>query len=221
MKHRGPSKKNDDNKSPEIPENNGSMPVTRNTLRPIQARAQRAQAPGLPGALAAVPAEVRQAFDQSHRTLNDLHVPHVLVGGIAVGAHGYPYATQDVDYLVPEDAAFEGTVVITFRPGIPIRVGEVAIDYLVPGGPEVVQRRMQECLDLASKFPGEVVVVPPDLLTFMKLRAGRAKDVAAVVELLKVGMDAEDIRDFLKEAGDAEVLKRFERCIKKMEEEEE
>lgn len=34
------------------------------------------------------------------------------------------------------------------------------------------------------------------------------------------GMDADDVRDFLAEAGDAEVLKRFERCIETTEEEE-
>ena len=46
----------------------------------------------------------------------------------------------------------------------------------------------------------------------MKLKAGRAKDIAAVVELLKAGTDPKPIRAFLEEAMDQEALTRFERC---------
>lgn len=33
------------------------------------------------------------------RQLADLGVPHVLIGGLAVGIHGHPRATKDVDFM--------------------------------------------------------------------------------------------------------------------------
>jgi len=174
---------------------------------------------GLDHALSAVNPEVRQALVHSHETLTKLGIPHVLIGGLAVGAHGYAYATTDVDYLVPEKSAFEGGLVITFKPGVPIKVGRVGIDYLVPDGPANVLAKMQECMDKAVASPGEVTYVPSDLLTYMKLKAGRAKDIGAVVELLKTGMDVDDARAFLKAAGNADVLARFEKCARMAEEE--
>jgi len=169
---------------------------------------------GIEYALSAVNAEVRQALTHSHEALVRLGIPHVLIGGLAVGAHGYAYATRDVDYLVPESAAFDGRLVITFKPGVPIKVGTVAIDYLVPEGPENVQRRMQECMARAIETPSEVTYVPSDLLAYMKLKAGRAKDIGAVVELLKTGMDVEDTRAFLATAGNPDVIARYEKCVR-------
>ncbi len=176
---------------------------------------------GIEYALSAVNSEVRQALTHSHEVLIGLGIPHVLIGGLAVGAHGYAYATRDVDYLVPEAAAFEGKLVITFKPGVPIKVGKVAIDYLVPEGPENVQRRMQECIAKAIETPNEVTYVPSDLLAYMKLKAGRAKDIGAVVELLKTGMDVEDTRAFLSIAGNPDVIARYEKCVRMAESEDE
>ena len=44
-----------------------------------------------------------RAVDTSAR-LTDLGVPHMLIGGVAVGLHGYPRATKDVDFLVGPEA---------------------------------------------------------------------------------------------------------------------
>ena len=179
----------------------------------IQSRSQSSLNKGLEAALGAAPTDVREALEVTHEALRNLGVPHVLVGGLAVGVHGFPHSTPDVDYLVEEDKAFNPGVLLTFRNGIPIRSGKVDIDYLTVEGPEVVKRKMWECLERAARNPEEVVVAPPDLLTFMKLKAGRAKDKSAIVELLKAGMDVKPVRAFLEEAADSDVLARFEGCV--------
>ena len=45
------------------------------------------------------PVILRRAADIS-RLLAELGIPHVLIGGLAVGVHGHPRATSDVDFLV-------------------------------------------------------------------------------------------------------------------------
>ena len=45
------------------------------------------------------PSVLLDAIDTSRR-LTALGVPHALIGGLAVGLHGHPRATKDVDFLV-------------------------------------------------------------------------------------------------------------------------
>lgn len=179
----------------------------------IQHRKTQEKKQGVDAALSAVNEDVRVALGESHSALLKLGIPHVLIGGLAVGAHGYAYATKDVDYLVPESSAFDGKLVITFKPGVPIRVGDVGIDYLVPTEePEIVQKAMMECLEEAEQNPDNVAVVPLYLLAYMKLKAGRAKDVAAIVELLKVGIDPAPVEAFLIQTNQGLIWDRWQRC---------
>lgn len=60
---------------------------------------------GLDAARSGVSPTVNSAVEMSHERLAEFGIPHVLVGGIAVGVHGHQYATQDVDCLVPRAAA--------------------------------------------------------------------------------------------------------------------
>ena len=41
---------------------------------------------------------------ETSKRLSDLGIPHSLIGGLAVGFHGHPRATKDVDYLVGNEA---------------------------------------------------------------------------------------------------------------------
>jgi len=54
-------------------------------------------------------------------TLTELGVPHALVGGLAVGLHGHPRATRDVDFLVGPAAFATTTPLLTLREGWPAR----------------------------------------------------------------------------------------------------
>src|SRR5258708_35274194 len=79
----------------------------------------------------AVAQQVLDAMRVASATLTKLGVRHTLVGGLAVGAHGYPRATKDVDFLVG-DEAFEHHAggIVTMKPGIPIQIGGVLVDLL-------------------------------------------------------------------------------------------
>lgn len=176
---------------------------------------------GLDAALDGVSPKVKRAFEATHGRLTSLGIPHVLVGGLAVGVRGYQYATKDVDWLVSRHAAFEGGAVLTFRPGVPIQAEDVAIDYLTPEGPPYVVEAMEAALTTSADAPGLVVVISAELLVWMKLKAGRSKDVTAVVELLRAGaLDVDSVRTFLLAAGDAKVLGRFDAAVRKAIEEE-
>jgi hypothetical protein len=45
-----------------------------------------------------------RALSVASATLSELGVRHALVGGLAVGAWGYPRNTRDIDFLVGEEA---------------------------------------------------------------------------------------------------------------------
>lgn len=166
--------------------------------------------------LSCLSTELVVALYESHGVLHDLKVPHVLVGGIAACFHGDERTTKDVDYLVDEKDAFDtNTTVVTFKPGVPINISGVRIDYLTMNDfPDVVKIAMVECLEDSRKHPTELHVVPLEVLIFMKLKAGRAKDIAAVVELVKGGhVDVDAVADFMLAADVDLVSKRFVDCV--------
>jgi hypothetical protein len=75
--------------------------------------------------------EVLDAMRVASATLKRVGVRHVVVGGLAVGANGFPRATKDVDFLVG-DEAFERHPggLVTLRPGVPFQVNRVAVDFI-------------------------------------------------------------------------------------------
>ena len=48
--------------------------------------------------------KVLDAMRVASDALTALGIRHVVVGGLAVGANGYPRATKDVDFLVGDEA---------------------------------------------------------------------------------------------------------------------
>ncbi len=169
-------------------------------------------------ALASVSPAVRAAFELSDEALTSAGVTHALIGGLAVNASGYHYTTDDVDFLVVEDEAFDvrASGIRSFKPGVPYRVNGVAVDLLTINDdyPEVVKEAMDAVL-IEAADSDDIVIVSGGLLVWMKLNAGRSKDHAAVEGLLKGGhVDAREVRDFLEEVGDDSVIKSFERCVK-------
>jgi len=74
--------------------------------------------------LSALQPAVRTAAVEASRRLRQLGIRHALIGGIAVGAHGAPRNTTDVDFLVGLEA-FEGSgLVLTHRSGVPVKVAK-------------------------------------------------------------------------------------------------
>jgi hypothetical protein len=111
--------------------------------------------------------------------LEEKGIAHVLIGGLAVNAYGYHYSTHDVDFLVRKDDVFDGEAIITHKPGVPHAVGGVAVDYLTirDDYPEAVKAAMEDALCQADDSM-YASVVSDGLLVWMKLNAGRTKDLA-------------------------------------------
>lgn len=133
------------------------------------------------------PKVLTDAIDTSER-LRTLGIPHALVGGLAVGLHGHPRATKDVDFIV-DAAAFASTKPI---PSFREELGEVVrwgvID--LPDDPPLEQA-------LQIPEPGDVPVVPVEVLVLMKLRAKRPQDEADVAHLVTAGMNVRGTLDWL------------------------
>lgn len=146
---------------------------------------------------------VLDALRVAASTLTKLGVRHTLVGGLAVGANGYPRATKDVDFLVGEEAfeQHEGGVV-TMKPGMPIQVAGVAVDFLSIGTGEE---------HLAAAFCDEIAAAPP--LVYLKLKSPRSKDRTDVIELVKAGVAVDAVRAYLG-AHEPDFVPRFEELVR-------
>ena len=159
---------------------------------------------------------VLAAMRSASRALAFLGVRHAVAGGLAVGAHGYPRNTQDVDLLVG-DEAFERHAggLVTLKPGVPIQIDGVAVDLLSTGASEAFLED-----SLARPGEGEVPVVPAGTLVYLKLKSPRLKDRADVVELVKAGLAAESVREYLARHAPS-LVARFDECIAQAHAEEE
>lgn len=65
------------------------------------------------------------SFEAIVRALNDARVPFLLVGGLAVNAHGYGRHTADVDVVIrlqPDaiSSAFQALAALGYRPRVPV-----------------------------------------------------------------------------------------------------
>jgi hypothetical protein len=134
--------------------------------------------------------EVLDAMKTASEALKRVGVRHVVVGGLAVGANGFPRATIDVDFLVG-DEAFERHAggLLTLRPGVPFQVNRVAVDFISAEPDEgflVAELEGQ---------PGSIIDGPP--LVYMKLKSPRHKDRTDVIELVKAGLDVDRCRNYL------------------------
>ncbi|MBL8924084.1 MAG: hypothetical protein JNJ54_34825 [Myxococcaceae bacterium] len=141
----------------------------------------------------AVSPTVLTAMRAAAAQLDRLGVRHWLVGGLAVGAHGFPRATKDVDFFVG-DEAFEHHAggLVTMKPGVPIQVAGVIVDHLSAQAGE-------EFLTVDLPAPGNSLAVAPiEVLIYLKLKSPRLKDRADVVELLKAGADLPRCRAWLE-----------------------
>lgn len=151
---------------------------------------------------------VLAAMRSASRALASLGVRHAVAGGLAVGAHGYPRNTSDVDLLVG-DEAFERHAggLVTLKSGVPIQIDGVSVDLLSTSGSDAFLEH-----SLAQPVPGEVPVVPAGTLVYLKLKSPRLKDRADVVELVKAGLDVAGARKYLERHAPA-LLARFDECI--------
>jgi hypothetical protein len=149
---------------------------------------------------------ILEAMRVASARLTDLGVRHVLVGGLAVGAWGYARATKGVDFLVGEEA-FEQHPggLVTMKYGVPIQVGGVAVDLLSASA--------NNCEDaLQNPQPGGVPVAPLEVLIYLKLTSPRPRDLADVIELIRLGIERDAIRAGLV-ARARHLVERWDRAV--------
>src|SRR3954454_17219355 len=125
--------------------------------------------PDLANLKGVVAPEVLQAAAVASGKLREAGIPHALAGGLAVGAHGYPRTTDDVDFLVGSEA-FEkhGGGIVTLKLPI-IAVGNVRVDFISMD--ESIDEGKQ--LRSAVENPPEsehIPIVPLTALVYMKLK---------------------------------------------------
>lgn len=131
---------------------------------------------------------VLDAAKRASDAITAMGVRHVVVGGLAVGANGYPRATADVDFLVGEEA-FEHHAggVVTLR--VPVQVNGVAVDYLS------IDTEEPHLLGALSAEPWSFAPAP--VVVYLKLKSPRSKDRTDVIELIKAGIDVDACRQYL------------------------
>jgi hypothetical protein len=147
--------------------------------------------------------EILNAVEVASAKLTEAGVPHALAGGLAVGAHGYPRTTDDVNFLVG-DEAFEHHLggLVTLRVPL-IAVGKVRIDLLPIDTSPGERKQLLPAVESPPRSE-QIPIVPLEALIYMKLKAYRQKDIADLVELLKRGrMDADEVsRNLIQVAPD-------------------
>ena len=125
--------------------------------------------------------------------LDRLGIRYAAIGGLAVGAHGAPRATKDVDFLVGEEAFEHHGPIVSFRAGLPIVFGDVAVDPVSIG---VEEEFLNAAFNTAVVSHGVPVIALAPLI-YMKLSAGRRQDIADVARLME-SADARPVRAYLK-----------------------
>jgi hypothetical protein len=160
--------------------------------------------------------EIRDAARGASEALRKAGVRHALVGGLAVGAWGYPRWSRDVDFLVGDEAfvAHPGGFV-TFAEGVPISFWGVAIDHLSIAPDEAFLVEHLENPTIVDGIP----VISVGALVYLKLKSPRDKDRTDVIELVKAGIDAKAVFSWLSRHAPA-MAQRFAKAVDKAVEEE-
>jgi hypothetical protein len=147
----------------------------------------------LDGLRGVVHPDILERTESISRTLTALGVPHALIGGLAVGVHGHPRLTKDVDFIVGSQAFEPTKPFLVYRPELAevARVGFADLIAIPPAFP---------CLEEEVVLSRAVPVISLPGLVLMKLLGFRGQDQADVEALLR---DDEtrlaDVSDYLAE----------------------
>ena len=148
---------------------------------------------------------VDRAIEVSRR-LQELGVPHVLIGGLAVGMHGHPRATKDVDFMVGNEAFEKTEPLIVYRDELAqlVAIGHTDIMSVPPGFPSLAEE--------LSSAEGLPVISLPGLI-LMKLDAFRPRDREDVRTLMGVHRGRlREVRDHLA-ATAPDLVHRFAEAL--------
>lgn len=146
------------------------------------------------------------ALVDSSAELKRLGVRHALIGGLAVGAYGYPRATKDVDFIV-DDSGWEerSSGLVVMRVGLPVRAHGIDVDHLsIPSG----EKHLVSAIVDAQVSEG-VPVAPIEEVIYLKLVTPRQRDLNDIAELLSRGaVDETVVEQYLQDVEAVEAVWR-------------
>lgn len=123
-------------------------------------------------------------------------IDHRLIGGLAVAVHGYVRATRDIDFLLADEAFIEHeSGVVTLHPEVPLMIHDAVIDSIPLHGSEVDAGIFDEAAIDVDGVP----VASAAVVVYLKLRAGRRRDIHDVKEMIAAGLDVEAAADWIAE----------------------
>ena len=165
--------------------------------------------PDLKPVAEAVSEKVWRAMIDASESLRSMGIKHALVGGLAVGAHGWPRATRDVDFLV-DDSAWSKTEsgVVILRAGIPVQAHGIAVDTISVRDDE---RHLLPAIETAEISEG-IPVISLEALVYLKLTSPRSQDRQDVLHLVRAGADLERVRAYLN-ANAPRLREKFEAIV--------
>jgi len=145
-----------------------------------------------------VASEVIDAMLRASEALRAHNIAHVLIGGLAVGAHGYVRTTSDVDFLVTDTAFIKNASGFVLLRVPIISIGKVKVDMLAFEATDADTPAFEREVLKRYKDSEYLQVVSMPTLVHLKLKANRQKDIADLIELLKIGsIDIEQIQEYL------------------------
>jgi hypothetical protein len=133
-----------------------------------------------------VSSSILERAEDVSRRLTALGVPHTLIGGLAVGVHGHPRTTRDVDFLVGVEAFAATSPLLVYRDDLVdlVRIGSIDLMSVPPKYPVLTSELSLE--------DDEIPVISLRGLVLTKLDAFRPRDREDVRRLL--GRDPSQIR---------------------------
>ena len=116
----------------------------------------------------------------------------MVVGGLAVGANGYLRNTNNLDFLVDDNAFLYSDRVVYVRNDLPIKYFGTRVNWvsMTPSEKPIFDRF------LVQPVRDQIPIMPIEPLVAMKLIAGRHKDRTDIIELSKVRSDLSSIVEF-------------------------
>ena len=164
----------------------------------------------------AVSEKVWRAMIDASRTLSSLGIGHALVGGLAIGAYGWPRATRDVDFLVDDGAWSKSeSGVVILRAGIPVEAHGISIDTISVRDDE---RHLLAAIVRAEISEG-IPVIAVEALVYLKLASPRSQDRQDVLNLVGAGLDLDRVRRYL-DANAPKLSEKFEAIVRTARQEE-
>lgn len=160
-----------------------------------------------------VPFQVDDAAHRVHEQLAAMGIPHVFIGGLAVGAHGYERMTRDVDVLVNKEDLdrLPGRALANVK-GKTFAIGDVDVDIMAtPKRPDLF-RAVIAAPDDVDGLP----MVSLEGLILLKLASGRISDLGDVERLvgLKDKGELAHVRAWLAaNAKSRDILSDFDMCV--------